>query len=131
MQLQASGSLSGTVKIWNTSTFSCLDLLKRHSDRVTAVAWSGRPWDETSSRKILIASASADGVCNVWNSSEACGVLETTQDVDGGDYYGMPQEEMVVEENGNSNQESKLGNSSALLHQLKGHHGVVTAWLVK
>ena len=118
------------MKIWNTSTFSCLDVLKRHSDRVTAVAWSGRPWDEDSSKKILIASTSADGVCNIWNSSAACGAVDTAEgeDGDGGDYYGIPQEEMVVEENGSGNQESKVGNSSTLLHQLKGHHGIVTSW---
>ena len=144
----ASGSLSGTVKIWNSSNLSCVSVLRRHGDRVTSVAWNGRPWDtdeEASNRKILLASTSADGICNIWNSSKACdtnaGNQEENENDDddveeeggGGNYYGMPEDEgngaMEVESKDHSEKTRGQSEKSILLHQLKGHNGIVTSWL--
>ena len=118
--IAASGSLAGTVKVWDTNSLTCLASLKKHSDRVTTVAW--RP----NHSKTLLASSSADGSCNLWDVSKSISSSSSSASMEegsGGGYYG--EQEMVVEDT----QALPSESNTILLHRLKGHNGIVTSWL--
>lgn len=94
----ASSALSGTVKLWDSSSLTNLGVLRNHSDRVTAVAW--HPDSGAVHGPSLLASSSADGSCNVYDARRVASpdAMQTTEEA-----------------------------AQPLLHKLKGHHGVVSS----
>jgi U4/U6 small nuclear ribonucleoprotein PRP4 len=71
----ASGSLSPLLKIWNGNSMENIKILRGHTDRITGISWqpsgSGSLGSTSSSSSSsgahLLASASADGSCLIWN----------------------------------------------------------------
>src|SRR5438477_9297827 len=58
----ASGSYDGTVKLWDTTSGSCLQTFSGHSDRVIRVVWSPDG--------CTLASCSVDHTIRLWDDEE-------------------------------------------------------------
>ena len=56
----ASGSYNKTVKIWDTQTWKCIQILSGHTDCVNSVMWN--------SQGTLLASGSGDDTIKIWNT---------------------------------------------------------------
>ena len=65
--LVASGSWTGTVKLWEASTLNGRGTLVGHDERITSVAWQPAP---TGGHAHLLASSSADGKVFLWDCRE-------------------------------------------------------------
>lgn len=90
----AVGSLAGCVNVYDTTSVSHQLSLRGHSERVTSVAWC--PTQST-----LLATASADFTCQLWNCSSHG---ETAMETD-----------------------AQATSSVSSLTQFKGHQGVLSA----
>lgn len=107
--LAATGSLTCNVKIWSVSDLRCMETLRGHEERVTAVAWH----PDSANSNGLLASTSADATCRLWtcggigSSSGSCSASSSAMDV--------------------QNDSSSSSNGSRAVHTLRGHQGVVTS----
>jgi WD40 repeat protein len=65
----ASSSLSSNIKLWDSENLNCLALLRGHEERVVSLSWHGDSQivNNTTSTSSLLASASADKRCNIWD----------------------------------------------------------------
>ena len=65
-KLVCSGSLSGVVKVWDTETLEVRAVLRGTLDRITSISWHPQAQLD-SSGPMLLAAASAEGCCHVYD----------------------------------------------------------------
>lgn len=103
--LIATGSLGCTVKLWDTAKLEDCGNLRGHEERIMSLAWHPKAGAQ-SDAPALLASASADGKCILWDCRESCNAV------------GNPSSSMVIENQGPS-------KGGSIVHTLVGHKGPV------
>ena len=139
--LIATGSLSSVVKIWDTQVFLNAGVLRNAVERITALSW--HPESGLGARTSLLAAASADGTCYVWNTSlcsasgggggsENCH-HDKNGDAVSGNSSSAKDDEIAPMDLENAPPPSAAGGNGlnpsqqAIMHKLEGHRGVATA----
>lgn len=76
-----SGSSDNTLRIWDTESAQCLDVLQGHRSRI---------WDLSSTYSgDFVASASGDSTVKIWNLKNAKAICSTTLNGHAGDVYSV------------------------------------------
>ena len=76
-----SGSSDNTLRIWDTASAQCLDVLQGHRSRI---------WDlSTTHQGDFVASASGDSTVKIWNLNNARANCVTTLNGHAGDVYSV------------------------------------------
>ncbi|KAI8371348.1 WD40-repeat-containing domain protein [Radiomyces spectabilis] len=116
-----SGSSDNTLRIWDTETAECLDILEGHRSRI---------WDLSSTvQGDFVASASGDGTVKIWNLSSTKASCANTLNGHAGDVYSVkyhPNQEHVV--TGGYDKTVRLFdvNTGAIVKTFPGHQLAVT-----
>ncbi|KAJ3540086.1 hypothetical protein NMY22_g4452 [Coprinellus aureogranulatus] len=81
-QILATGSWSGTVKLWNVPACTEIRALRGHGDKVGGVAWHPSATLSQSESAVNLASGAGDGKVNLWSlsSDQPLAVMEGHQD---------------------------------------------------
>ncbi|KXN87402.1 U4/U6 small nuclear ribonucleoprotein Prp4 [Leucoagaricus sp. SymC.cos] len=81
-EILATGSWSGTVKLWNVPACTEIRALRGHNDKVSGVAWHPQATLTQSTDAVNLASGAGEGNVDLWsmNSSQPLSVLKGHQD---------------------------------------------------
>lgn len=116
-----SGSSDNTLRIWDTESAQCLDVLHGHRSRI---------WDlSTTHEGDFVASASGDSTVKIWNLKNAKASCATTLNGHAGDVYSVryhPNESHLV--TGGYDKTVRLFdvNTGAIIKTFPGHQLAVT-----
>ncbi|KAH6915982.1 U4/U6 snRNP-specific spliceosomal protein [Coprinopsis sp. MPI-PUGE-AT-0042] len=77
-QILATGSWSGTVKLWNVPQCTEIKALRGHSDKVSGVAWHPQATLSQSPDAVNLVSGAGEGAVNLWslNSEQPISVMQ-------------------------------------------------------
>ena len=76
-QILATGSWSGTVKLWNVPQCTEIKALRGHTDKVSGVAWHPQATLSQSPDAVNLVSGAGEGAVNLWSLNRS--VVDTSQ----------------------------------------------------